>query len=73
MSLSQMVEIMPFSQLIKECSGQNKTVYEEHADSAEAQKYTELADTILSGEGEGTSPGTMSFEDLYEWWSDYIH
>jgi hypothetical protein len=28
---------------------------------------------ILAEHGELTTPQTMNFEDLYEWWSDYVH
>lgn len=70
---TDVLTMVPFSQLVKQCSGVNKTVYEEHADSAEAQKYTQLADMIMAEHDELTTPQTMNFEDLYEWWSDYVH
>jgi nitrogenase iron protein NifH len=70
---TEVLAIIPCSQLVKQCSGQTKTVFEEHSDSPEAQKYTQLADTVLLGHENLTTPLTMTFEDLYEWWSGYIH
>ena len=70
---TEVLSIIPFSQLVKECSGQTKTVFEEHSGSLEAEKYTSLADEVMLGHDNLTTPQTMSFEELYEWWSDYVH
>ncbi len=70
---TRVIALNPFSQLIKECGGAARTVFEEHADSIEAEEYRRLATTIMNGDCEPTVPGTMTFEELYEWWSGYIH
>lgn len=70
---TRVIALNPFSQLIKECGGAARTVFEEHADSIEAEEYRRLAATIMNGDCEPTVPGTMTFEELYEWWSGYIN
>jgi len=70
---TEVLTMLPYSQLVKECSGVNKTVYEEHADSNEAKLYSHLADLIMAPRDGFAKPQTMSFEELYEWWSDYVH
>ena len=67
------IAVNPFSQLIKECSGAAKTVFEEHADSAEAEEYRQLAVTIMADAHDHPVAGTMTFEELYEWWSGYVN
>jgi len=70
---TRVIALNPFSQLIKECSGAAKTVFEEHPDSDEAAEYRRLAATIMNGGCDLTVPGTMTFEELYEWWSGYVN
>ena len=70
---TRVIAMIPFSQLVKECSGAAKTVFEEHSDSVEAEEYRQLATTIMNGDCDLTVPGTMTFEELYEWWSGYIN
>ena len=70
---THVIALNPYSQLIKECSGAAKTVFEEHAESAEAENYRKLAATILNGDCELTVPGTMTFEELYDWWSGHVN
>ena len=70
---TRVIALIPFSQLIKECSGAATTVFEEHPDSVEAEEYRQLAATIMNGDCDLTVPGTMTFEELYEWWSGYIN
>jgi nitrogenase iron protein NifH len=70
---TRVIAMIPFSQLVKECSGTAKTVFEEHADSVEAEEYRRLTATIMNGDCDLTVPGTMTFEELYEWWSGYIN
>jgi nitrogenase iron protein NifH len=69
---TQVVGMLPFSQLVKECGGQAKTVFEEHADSAEAKLYSQLAEVVMTSSNEHATPETMSFEELYEWWGTYV-
>ncbi|MAF82762.1 MAG: AAA family ATPase [Gammaproteobacteria bacterium] len=70
---TRVLSINPFSQLIKECGGDTKTVFEDFPDSTEAEQYRQLATIIMNSENELTKPETMTFEQLYEWWSGYIH
>ena len=70
---TRVIAVNPFSQLIKECSGAAKTVFEEHSDSPEAEKYRQLAATIMGDTQEHPVPGTMTFEELYEWWSGHVN
>ncbi|MFW2405741.1 MAG: AAA family ATPase [Gammaproteobacteria bacterium] len=70
---TRVIALNPFSQLIKESGNAAKTVFEEHPDSAEAEVYRRLADTIMNDESELEVPGTMTFEELYDWWSGYVN
>ncbi|MBT8442794.1 MAG: AAA family ATPase [Gammaproteobacteria bacterium] len=70
---TRIIALNPYSQLIKECGGAAKTVFEEHPDSAEAEEYRRLAATIIGGDCELGVPGTMTFEELYDWWSGYVN
>lgn len=68
---TQVVGIQPFSQLVKECSGKAETVFTRHGDSAEAERYRALAEKILDNR-QFVVPQQMSFEELYQWWSNYV-
>jgi len=70
---TRVIALNPFSQLIKECSGAAKTVFEEHPDSVEAKEYQRLGATIMNDDCDLTIPGTMTFEELYEWWGGYVN
>jgi nitrogenase iron protein NifH len=70
---TRVLAMLPFSQLVKECGGEAKTVFEEHADSSEADKYRQLADMIIASNYEPTTPHPMTFEELYEWWCPYVN
>jgi nitrogenase iron protein NifH len=70
---TRVIALIPYSQLVKECSGTAKTVFEEHPDSDEAEVYRQLATTIMNDDCDLTVPGTMTFEELYEWWGGYIN
>ena len=39
----------------------------------EAEEYRRLAATIMNGDGDLAVPGTMTFEELYDWWSGYVN
>jgi nitrogenase iron protein NifH len=69
---TQVVAMLPFSQLVKECGGQAKTVFEEHADSPEAGLYSQLAEIVMTSSNQLCTPETMTFEELYEWWGEYV-
>lgn len=70
---TRVIALNHFSQLIKECGSAAQTVFEEHADSVEAEEYRRLAATIMNGDCELVVPDTMTFEELYEWWSGYVN
>jgi len=70
---TRVIATNPYSQLIKECGGAAKTVFEEHPDSGEAEEYRRLAATIMNGDGDFGVPGTMTFEELYDWWSGHVN
>ncbi len=70
---TQVLAKLPFSQLVKECGGRTQTVFEQHAESPEAERYCRLAEIIVDSRNPPTTPETMSFESLYEWWSGYVH
>ena len=69
---TRVLAMLPFSQLVKECGGEGKTVFEDHPDSAEAEQYRRLAQLVMAGHYEPTTPHPMSFEELYEWWCPYV-
>jgi nitrogenase iron protein NifH len=69
---TQVLGINPFSQLVKECSGRAQTVFENHADSAEANRYRRLGEAVMQNDTL-TVPKSMSFETLYDWWGGYVH
>ncbi len=68
---TKIIGINPFSQLVKESSGERKTVFENHPDSKEADLYRKIGDAILENE-DFVVPNTLEFEALYKWWLPYI-
>ena len=70
---TRVLAMIPFSQLVKECGGHAKTVFEEHPDSPEAEQYRQLAELVMTSDYEPTTPQPMSFEELYEWWCPYVN
>ena len=70
---TRVLAVIPFSQLVKECGGEGKTVFEDHPDSIEAGHYRRLAELVMAGDYEPATPQPMSFEELYEWWCPYVN
>ena len=70
---TRVLTMLPFSQLVKTCGSEGKTVFEEHPDSDEAAKYRQLAEQVMASDYEPTTPNPMSFEELYEWWCPYVN
>jgi nitrogenase iron protein NifH len=68
---TQIIGIIPFSQLIKECGGQGKTVFTLAPESEEAQIYTGIGDAVLANK-RLVIPATIDFEELYEFWLTYF-
>jgi len=67
---TQIIGIIPYSQLIKECGGEGTTVFTSAPDSEEAKLYREIGDRIFNNKNL-VIPNTIDFEDLYEWWLKY--
>jgi nitrogenase iron protein NifH len=68
---TQIIGIVPFSQIVKECGGEAKTVFTLAPDSEEAKIYTGIGDALLANKNL-VIPNTIDFEDLYEWWLQYF-
>ncbi|MFC1670373.1 AAA family ATPase [Spirochaetota bacterium] len=63
--------IIPYSQTVKECGGQGKTVFECAPDSEEVGIYKKIGDDILENK-DLVIPNEVSFKELYDWWLPYI-
>jgi nitrogenase iron protein NifH len=70
---TRVLAMLPFSQLVKECGSEARTVFEDHPHSAEAEQYSQLAEQLMASDYEPTTPQPMSFEELYEWWCPYVN
>jgi nitrogenase iron protein NifH len=68
---TRIIGIIPFSQVVKECGGQAKTVFTLAPDSEEAGIYTGIGDAVLANK-DLVIPNTIEFEDLYDWWLQYF-
>jgi len=68
---TRIIGIIPFSQIVKECGGQAKTVFTLAPDSEEAGIYTGIGDAVLANK-DLVIPNTIEFEDLYDWWLQYF-
>lgn len=68
---TRIIGIIPYSQMIKECGGQGKTVFTHAPDSDEAGIYKEIGNNIFDNKNL-VIPRTMDFEELYEWWLGHI-
>jgi nitrogenase iron protein NifH len=68
---TQIIGIIPFSQVVKECGGQGKTVFTLAPDSEEATLYTGIGDAVLANKNL-VIPNTIDFEELYEFWLQYF-
>ena len=68
---TQIIGIIPFSQVVKECGGEGKTVFTLAPDSEEAQIYTRIGDAVLANKNL-VIPNTIDFEELYEFWLQYF-
>ncbi len=68
---TQIIGIIPFSQVVKECGGLGKTVFSLAPDSEEARVYTRIGDAVLANTNL-VIPQTLDFEELYEFWLRYF-
>jgi len=64
---TQIMGVLPYSQTIKECMGNGKTLFEMSPDSEECKIYREIGGEIYRNK-DLVIPTPMSFEELYEWW-----
>ena len=68
---SKIVGIIPYSQTVKECGGQGKTVFECAPQSDETTIYRKLGDGIFANK-DLVIPNAINFKELYNWWLKYI-
>jgi len=68
---TQIIGIIPYSQTIKECGGKGETVFRCAADSPETKLYREIGQRVFENKNM-VIPQTIEFEDLYDWWLQYI-
>jgi nitrogenase iron protein NifH len=69
---TRIIGILPYSQVVKECSGQGKTVFVCAPESDEAGIYKKIGSNIFNNKNL-VVPRTIEFEELYEWWLGYIN
>lgn len=68
---TQIIGIIPYSQIIKESGGIGTTVFVSAPASEEAKLYREIGDRILNNR-DLAIPRNLDFKELYEWWLKYI-
>jgi len=68
---TQVIGIIPYSQIVKECGGQGETVFRCAPDSDEARLYREIGQRVFDNSNL-VIPRTIDFEELYSWWLRYI-
>jgi nitrogenase iron protein NifH len=69
---SKITGIISYSQVVKECGGQGKTVFECAPDSEEASIYRKIGDDVFNNR-ELVVPNEINFKDLYSWWLKYMN
>ena len=68
---SKIAGIIPYSQTVKECGGQGKTVFECAPQSEETTIYRKIGEDIFSNK-DLTIPNPVDFKELYNWWLKHI-
>ncbi|MCP4716727.1 MAG: AAA family ATPase [Deltaproteobacteria bacterium] len=68
---SRIIGVIPYSQTVKECGGQGKTVFEAAPDAEEAELYRRIGEDVFQNK-ELVVPGVVDFKELYSWWLKYI-
>jgi nitrogenase iron protein NifH len=66
---TQIVGFIPYSEKIKECSGKGMTLFQLSPDTEECEAFRKLAEVIWNNK-RFTVPKSMTFEELYAWWSE---
>jgi nitrogenase iron protein NifH len=69
---SKIIGIIPYSQTVKECGGQGKTVFECAPQSEETTIYRNIGENIFANR-DLVIPKEVSFKELYSWWLKYIN
>jgi nitrogenase iron protein NifH len=69
---SKITGIIPYSQVVKECGGQGKTVFECAPEAEETTIYRKIGDRVLNNQ-DLVIPNEINFKDLYSWWLNYIN
>lgn len=68
---SKIAGIIPYSQTVKECGGQGKTVFECAPDAEETAIYRKIGNDIFINK-DLVIPNAINFKELYNWWLKYI-
>ncbi len=68
---TKIIGIVPYSQTVKECGGEGKSVFEGAPDCEEIGIYRKIAEDIINNK-DLVIPNTVSFKELYDWWLPYI-
>jgi len=68
---SKIAGIIPYSQTVKECGGQGKTVFECAPDAEETAIYRKIGNDIFTNK-DLVIPNAINFKELYNWWLKYI-
>jgi nitrogenase iron protein NifH len=69
---TKIIGIVPYSQTVKECGGEGKSVFEGAPGCEEIAIYRKIAEDILNNKNL-VIPNTVSFKELYDWWLPYIN
>ena len=68
---TKIIGIVPYSQTVKECGGEGKSVFEGAPDCEEADIYRKIGKDIINNK-DLVIPNEVNFKDLYNWWLPYI-
>ena len=69
---TQIIGVIPYSQTVKQCNGEGKTIFQHAPDAPEAQLYRDIGQKVFDNK-HLIIPNTLEFEELYEWWLPYIN
>jgi len=68
---TKIIGTVPYSQTVKECGGEGKSVFEGAPGCEEAAIYRKIGDRIMENR-DLVIPNEINFKDLYNWWLPYI-
>lgn len=69
---TQIIGVIPYSQIVKQCGGDGETVFQCAPDSEESKLYREIGQRVFDNQNL-VIPHTLEFEELYDWWLPYIN